>query len=195
MYPRIDIVAADGRPPELTPAHLPHPGDQLECYAELNRPAYLYVILFSSSAPARVLWPRAARLIDPAPDRFARCPADGADKMTIPAGNGVITVLVAGSEKPLDAKKLEELTAERFAWPSPQRAEYFPATAFPPPPPAENPGYLVVRGNGNAGLFVLPRDFKPRVEKLFDTYYAVMFPWQDGPGGAVVPGPKASPQR
>ena len=149
-YPRIDIVNADGTLQELMPQKLPRPGDRLECYAELNRPAYLYVVLFSSRGPARVLWPRAARLKDPVRDRYARCPAEGEDKLTIPAGGGVMTMLVAGSEKPLDAASLEELTAERFAWPSPRHTQSFPATAFPPPPLAERPGYLVVRGADGA---------------------------------------------
>jgi hypothetical protein len=175
------------------PRHLLRPGEQLECYAELNRPAYLYVVLFSSCGPARVLWPRPARLADPAPDRFARCPAEGEAKLTIPAGEGVLTMLVAGRAKPLDAASLQRLTATRFTWPAARSTAYFPATAFPPPPRTEVPEHLLVRGPDDSRLFVLPREFKPLVEGLFDTYYAVMFPWLDAPDGAGSPASKASP--
>ncbi len=198
-YPRIDVVAADGTPQELMPRQLPRSGDQLECYAELNREAYLYVVLFSSRGSARVLWPRAARLIDhPAKDRFARCPAEGEDRLTIPSGKGVMAVLVAGREKPLDAAEIKQLlTAEQFQWPSPRRAEKLPATAFSASPLAERPEHLRVRGADDAGLFDLPREFKPLVDGLFGpgpggTYYAVMFPWLDTPDGADPPAPRIS---
>jgi hypothetical protein len=177
---------------ELMPQNLPRPGDRLECYAELNRPAYLYVVLFSSRGPARVLWPRAARLKDPVRDRYARCPAEGEGKLAIPAGGGVMTMLVAGREKPLDAAGLQRLTTAQFKWPSPRPTQSFPATAFPPLPLAERPGHLVLRGADGVELFDLPRAFKPLVEDLFDTYYAVMFPALDAPDGAGRQGPKAS---
>ena len=75
-----------------------------------------------------------------------RCPAEGEDKLTIPSGGGVMTMLVAGREKPLDAASLHQLTAEPFKWPSPRHAEPFPATAFPPLPLAERfPNICVLR--------------------------------------------------
>jgi tRNA A-37 threonylcarbamoyl transferase component Bud32 len=192
MEPRIDVVAGDGTLQELLPRHPLRSGDRLECFAQLNRPAYLYVVAFSSRGPARVLWPRSARLTNPAMDRFARCPAEGEGPLTTPSGGGVMAVLVAGREKPLDAASLRQLAAAPFQWPSPRRAGQFPATVFPPLPRAERPEYLVLRSADDAKLFDLPREFKPAVENLFNTYYAVMFPWLDATDGADPSIPKAS---
>jgi serine/threonine protein kinase len=192
MYPRLDLVKADGTLHELKAPQLPRSGDQFECFAELNRPAYLYVILFSSRGPARVIWPGAARLKDPVLDRFGRCPAEGEEKLTIPPGKGVMTVLVAGCNKPLNDARLQQLLAEPFAWPEPRHGADYQATAYPTP--TILPEYVRVRGNGDARLFELPREFKPQVEGIFDTYFAVMFSWLDTPDGAASPVSKAPSQ-
>jgi hypothetical protein len=178
--PRIDLIK-DRMPREVTPTYLPHPGDKLRIFAQLSQgKGYLYVIVLSSRQPARVLWPDketgAAELRSSyklPPDQF----------LTVPPGNGVMAVLAGARKEPLKAGALNGLIAKDFTWPAPLKTEQFPATARNA---ADTPTHLIVRGEDSQQVFDLPPDVNRELEKLFDTYYAVMFPWFDvSPSGSA----------
>jgi hypothetical protein len=181
-HPRIDVVR-NGSLKEVSPRNLPHGGDQIRFFAQLAEgKGRLYVILLSNREPARVLWPDPQSIEDPVGEHFVFCPAQ--DRfLAVPSGQGVMTVLVGARPEPLPAGMLDRLTAAgRFRWPAPPTAAQlrdfaqFPATAGNP---AEVPDHLIVRGSGDPAAFDLPPDFKEEVERVFETYYAVMVPWYD----------------
>jgi serine/threonine-protein kinase len=175
---------------EVRPESLPIPGDKLQISAKLSQgKGYLYVIVLDGRQRARVLWPNLQT--DPAeppisdqspPDRF----------VTVPSGDGVMAVLVGAVSKPLQASDLNGLTAalddltdKGPGWPAPTRTMWFPAIAHHA---AEKPAYLVVRGAGSQPPFDFSPGVKQIVEKWFDTYYAVMFPWfKAPPPGSATP--------
>jgi hypothetical protein len=174
--PRIDVIK-DHTPREVTPRHLPHPGDKLRIFAQLGNQgkAYLYVLVLDSRPSAQMLWPDketdAAELRISYKSPPARC-------LTVPSGDGAMAVLVGARREPLKAGALSGLTTTSFAWPAPRKTEQFPATARNA---TDTPTHLIVRGADSQEVFDLPPGLKQELEKLFDTYYAVMFPWFDAP--------------
>ena len=186
-HPRIDVVR-NGNLKEVSPQNLPRGGDQIRFFAQLAEgKGHLYVILLGNREPARVLWPDPKSIQDSAVEHFVFCPAQERF-LSLPPGEGVMTVLVGARREPLPAAVLDPLTAAgRFHWPAPPNAAQlrefaqFPATAGNP---ADESEYLIVRGSSDPTAFDLPSDFKKEVERVFETYYAVMLPWYDAPSQA-----------
>lgn len=175
--PKIDLVRNRTRK-EITPRVLPRAGDPLRIKAELAEgKAHLYVILLSSCEPAQVLWPGQQPNQDAAGEACVFCPAPDRH-LTVPPGFGVMTVLVGATREPLPAGQLDGLTTKQFDWPTPLTArELEDCTRLPACArnAAESPEHLLVRGSD--AVFDLPTPFKQEVERVFETYYAVMFPW------------------
>ena len=95
-----------------------------------------------------------------------------------------MAVLIGAASKPLDADALKRLTEKSFDWPPPVKLDT--DDRLPMHRGGNAVDLIVGRIRRSPEVFDFSRDFKRELEelvaeRLLETYYAVMFPWFDGP--------------
>ncbi len=171
IRPRIDVISDGGTPQDMDPERLPHSGDELRIFTRLNKKAHVYVyVIVSQSGEARILTE-----LDKA-EPMALCDT----MVTVPPGDGTMTVVIGARGEPLKVGALNDFIAKtKSDWPGTPKAgklESFPATG----PNVIHPSPHDTLRGGN--VFDFPEGFRQELETLFhrtddETYYAKMFPW------------------
>jgi hypothetical protein len=168
---------------------LPAAGDRLQFYGELNREAYVYVVVFDDAGGARLCWPPKGELDSPHRARYLSIPDNNdAQWMPVPDARGVMLVLFLASERPLEREPLAELLALKPTFPPPVTHHEVAAIAKPRPL-VDRPGEDV-RGEAFQP-FRIPRQFKDQLDRTFEAYHAIMFSHfgRGTPDGEAKPAP------
>lgn len=153
---------------------LPAVGDQLQFYGELNRDAYVYVVVFDDSGASRLHWPPKNELDSPHRVRYLSIPDNNdAQWMPAPDARGVTLVLYLATERPLAREQVAEILALKPTFPSPV-AHHELAAIAKPRPLVDRPGEDV-RGDPAFQPFRISRQFKDQLDRTFETYHAIMF--------------------
>ena len=174
----IDVKPLDKNQFFPLPERLPHAGDGMQMYVELNRDAHVYLMLYRSNGERQLCWPPDPDSADRGRTRYLSYPEEKDEWLVAPDNRGVMLVMVGARENPLAPEEIGALLQFKPSLPAAVEHAKLPIVVHPRPTQLSNSN-VIPRGNPLAvrrdEKFVIPKEVKDLAERTFDAYFAVMF--------------------